>query len=220
MKRVSGYFGVLFTTATLLSGCQTTDPYTGEQQVGNTAAYGGVGVVAGAIVGGLVGGESGAWKGAAIGGLAGAGYGNYIDQEEAVLRKRLQNTGVLVRRYGETLILVMPSHVTFSSSQADIQAKFYPVLSSVAEVLIEFDKNLIEIVGYTDSSGGDRINLPLSNQRAKNVAQYLQYQGVSGSRVTSWGAGAQRPIADNQTKEGRAQNRRVEITLKPAPRQP
>ena len=205
-------------TAAVLAGCQTTNPYTGEQQVNKTAKYGGIGALAGAVIGGLADGEKGALRGAAIGATAGAGYGYYTDQQEAKLRQKLRGTGVKINRYGNDLQLVMPSNITFDSSKSAVKSSFYPVLGSVAKVFKEFDKNLIEVVGYTDSTGGSKINLPLSQARAKSVADYLTYQGLSLTRITYYGAGSSNPIAENKTKAGRALNRRVEINLKPAPR--
>lgn len=203
--------------AAFMAGCQTTNPYTGEQETQKTAKYGGIGAVTGAVIGGLVDGGEGALKGAAIGGAAGAGYGYYVDKQEAVLRQELEGTGVQVNRQGDVLQLVMPSNITFDSGKADIKSSFYPVLGSVAKVFKEYNKNLVEVVGYTDSSGTPEINGPLSNDRATNVAKYLEHQGVPESRITAYGAGDSNPIATNKTKEGRAQNRRVEINLRPKP---
>ena len=206
--------------AAFVSGCQTTDPYTGEQKTQNTAKYGGIGALAGAVIGGIADGKDGALKGAAIGGAAGAGYGYYTDRQEAVLRQELQGTGVQVQRQGDNLKLIMPSSITFDSSQSAVKASFYPVLGSVAKVMKEFDKNLIEIRGYTDSTGGPSINNPLSQARAESVARYLVGQGVSATRMSIYGMGASNPLGDNATKAGRALNRRVEIDLKPRPVQP
>ena len=206
-------------SATLLTGCQTTNPYTGQQQTSKSTSYGLGGLVAGAAIGALANGKDGAIAGALIGGAAGAGYGNYLDRQEAVLRAQLQNTGVQVYREGDQLKLIMPANITFASSSSDINSAFYPVLSSVAEVFSEFDRNLIQVVGYTDSTGGDSINLPLSQARADSVANYLAFQGISGTRITAFGRGAQYPIASNESPAGRAANRRVEITLLPIPQQ-
>ena len=128
-----------------------------------------------------------------------------MDQQEAKLRERLAGTGVSVTRIGDQVVLNMPGNVTFPVNQADINASFYPVLNSVAEVLTEYDKTLVEIVGHTDSTGNDAINRPLSQRRADSVGAYLRGRG----------AGADYPIADNGTAEGRALNRRVEISLLP-----
>ena len=201
----------------LIAGCQTTDPYTGEQKVNKTSKYAGAGALAGAVIGGIVDGGEGALKGAAIGGAAGGGYGYYVDKQEAKLRTELQNTGVQVARQGDNLQLIMPSKITFDTSKATIKQDFRPVLDSVAKVFKEFDKNQIEIVGHTDSSGGDKINIPLSNDRAQNVAIYLQQLGVPASRIKAVGKGSSQPVGSNNTPEGKAANRRVEINLLPPP---
>lgn len=205
----------LIIAALLLTGCQTTNPYTGEQQVNKSSKYGGAGALAGALVGGLVNGKNGALAGAAIGAAAGGGYGHYVDKQETQLRASLQNTGVQVKRNGDALQLVMPSNITFDTSKATIKPSFQPVLQSVSQVFKTFDKNNIQIIGYTDSSGGDKINLPLSKSRANNVAVYLQQLGVSAKRIVALGRGSANPIANNSTPSGRAMNRRVEINLMP-----
>lgn len=199
----------------LLTGCQTTNPYTGEQQASKSTKYGLGGVLAGAAIGAIADGGDGALKGAIIGGAAGAGYGHYMDRQERVLRAELQGTGVQVYRQGDQLKLIMPSNITFDSSKSDIKSAFYPVLGSVAKVFREYDRNLIEVVGYTDSTGGDKINVPLSQDRADSVANYIAFQGVSGDRIFAYGRGSADPVASNTTVEGRAQNRRVEINLLP-----
>ena len=205
----------LLFVAVFMAGCQTTDPYTGEQKTQNAAKYGGLGALAGAVIGGIADGSKGALKGAAIGGAAGAGYGYYTDRQETKLRQELQGTGVQVSRQGDNLKLIMPSNITFDSSQADIKSSFYPVLGSVAKVMNEFNKNRIEIRGYTDSSGGPEINDPLSQSRAESVAKYLVAQKVSAGRMSIYGMGASNPIGDNATESGKAMNRRVEIGLVP-----
>ena len=200
-----------------LAGCQTTDPYTGEAEATNSTKYGLGGVLAGAAIGALADGGEGAWKGALIGGAAGAGYGHYTDTQEAKLRAELRGTGVQVKRQGNDLTLIMPGNITFETNRADIKSSFYPVLGSLTKVFKEFNQNLVQVVGYTDSTGGDSINYPLSENRANSVAQYFINQGVPGSRINSIGRGPQNPIASNKSKEGRAMNRRVEINLLPPP---
>ena len=209
---------LILAVSAVITGCQTTNPYTGTQEVNKTSIYAGIGAVSGAIIGGIADGGSGALKGAALGGAAGGGYGYYVDKQESLLRAELANTGVKVSRTGDNLQLIMPSNITFDSGQSGIKSSFYPVLGSVAKVFKEFDKNLIEVVGHTDSTGGDKINFPLSQERANSVAQYLAHQGVSTTRLKALGQGSFSPIADNKSAEGRAANRRVEINILPAPK--
>ncbi|MFI8745300.1 OmpA family protein [Pseudomonas sp. NPDC077186] len=202
----------------LLAGC-TTNPYTGEQQAGKAGIYGGIGAVTGAVIGAATSSKKdrgkGALIGAAVGGAAGGGYGYYVDTQEAKLRQTLQGTGVQVQRNGDDLKLIMPGNITFASNSADISSGFYPTLNSLVLVFKEFDKNGVNIVGHTDSTGSLELNQSLSNRRAMSVANYLTANGVPGQRISSYGAGPSQPIASNANESGRAQNRRVEINLRP-----
>ena len=87
------------------------------------------------------------------------------------------------------------------------------VLNQVADKLKSCPDCNVVVSGFTDNTGDDAINIPLSANRAKSVADYLVSQGVVGDFVTSTGLGSANPIADNNTPDGRAQNRRVEITV-------
>jgi outer membrane protein OmpA-like peptidoglycan-associated protein len=200
----------------LLAAC-TTDPYTGEKQISKTATGAAIGGAAGAAIGAVSGGNRGkrAAIGAGIGVLAGGAVGAYMDVQESKLRARLQGTGVSVTRVGDNLILNMPGNVTFATDSSDIKGDFYSVLNSVALVLKEYEKTLVEITGYTDSTGSDSYNQTLSERRAASVGQYLAAQGVAPVRITTQGAGERAPIASNETPEGRQQNRRVELKLVP-----
>mgnify|MGYP003633591526 CR=1 FL=1 len=205
----------------LLAGC-TTNPYTGERETGKSAIYGLGGAAAGAIIGAATSGSDdrgkGALIGATVGGAAGAGYGFYADKQEARLRQELQGSGVQVVRNGDNLQLVMPGNITFASGSSDISSSFYTTLNSLVKVFQEFDKNGVEIVGHTDSTGSNDLNMRLSRDRAQSVASYLVNQGISGARISATGAGPSQPIASNSSEQGRAQNRRVEINLRPMQR--
>ena len=202
----------------LLAGC-TTNPYTGESQAGKAGIYGGIGAATGAVIGAATSSKKdrtkGALIGAAVGGAAGGGYGYYVDTQEAKLRQTLQGTGVQVQRNGDDLKLIMPGNITFASNSADISSSFYPTLNSLVLVFKEFNKNGVNIVGHTDSTGSQELNQSLSQRRAQSVANYLTANGVPGQRSSAYGAGPSQPIASNATDAGRAQNRRVEINLRP-----
>ncbi len=206
------------TTVALLGGC-TNNPYTGEREAGKAGIYGGIGAVSGAVIGAATSSKKdrgkGALIGAAVGGAAGGGYGYYVDTQEAKLRQTLQGTGVQVQRDGNNLTLVMPGNITFPSSSADISSSFYPTLNSLVQVFKEFNKNGIDIVGHTDSTGSLQLNQDLSTRRARSVAAYLESNGVAPARISAFGAGPSQPIASNDNAAGRAQNRRVEINLRP-----
>lgn len=202
-----------------LVGCQSIDPYTGEQKTSNTAKGAGMGALGGAVIGAATASKKDRGKGALIGATAGAaiggGVGYYMDQQEAALRQRLQGTGVQVQRVGDSVKLIMPGNVTFDVDSSGIRGEFYSVLDSVVLVLKEFDKTLIEVKGYTDSTGSFEHNQNLSERRASSVASYLINHQVAASRIRSSGFGPRYPIASNDNPQGRAQNRRVEIDLLP-----
>jgi outer membrane protein OmpA-like peptidoglycan-associated protein len=206
--------------ATLLSlgGCITINPYTRETQVSKAAIGAGIGAAGGAAIGAISGSHDRGKRaiiGAGIGALAGGSVGYYMDVQEAKLRQRLEGTGVSVTRVGENIILNMPGNVTFQVDRSEIRPDFFNVLSSVAVVLVEYEKTLVDVSGHTDNTGSESYNQALSQRRAQAVASYLQAQGVQPVRLQVSGYGETRPIADNATEQGRAQNRRVEITLVP-----
>jgi outer membrane protein OmpA-like peptidoglycan-associated protein len=138
-----------------------------------------------------------------------------MDRQEAALRERLARTGVGVTRVGDEIQLVMPGNVTFETDRREIRAEFYEVLSSVAVVLKEYEKTLVEISGYTDSTGEADYNQRLSEARSESVQRYLAAQGVADVRLVARGFGERNPVGSNETAEGRQQNRRVEIRLVP-----
>lgn len=199
-------------TTALLSAC-ATDPYTGESKVSKTAWGAGIGTALGAGIGALVDGEKGALIGAGIGAVTGAGTGGYMDYQAAQLRKELLGTGVQVKQVDGQIYLVMPGNITFDTNEAYIKQSFQPVIISIAKVLKEYNKTLIQVNGYTDNTGTDAINNPLSQRRAAAVADFLKVQGVAANRIIVHGYGSANPIASNATAAGREQNRRVEIVL-------
>ncbi len=208
----TGLVAILMLT---LTACTTINPYTEQQQTSKAAMGAGMGALSGALIGAMNGDRRTALKGAVLGAAVGGGAGYYMDVQESKLRQRLRGTGVSVSRVGNQLILNMPGNVTFRSDSSSINAGFYQVLDSVAIILKEYSDTAITVVGHTDSVGDAQYNQGLSEQRAQSVASYLRSQGVFGQRFNVMGAGEQRPVASNSTREGRAQNRRVEITLTP-----
>jgi len=208
-----------FAAALFASAC-TTDPYTGEQKISNTAGGALLGAGVGALAGLAVGGSPRAQRnavliGAGIGALTGGAIGAYMDQQEAELRQSLQGTGVGVVRNGNNLSLIMPSNITFATDQDQINAGFYPTLNAVSTVLRKYNRTLVDVNGHTDSTGDDNHNYRLSERRALSVANYLTSQGNDPRRFSVLGFGETQPIASNSTESGRAQNRRVEIQLAP-----
>jgi outer membrane protein OmpA-like peptidoglycan-associated protein len=215
--RFSKLAGVGIVVGALLAGCTTVNPYTRETQTSSAAKGAGIGAAAGAVVGLLTKGDKlqNALIGAGVGALAGGGVGYYMDVQEAKLRQKLEGTGVSVTRMGDNITLNMPSSITFATNSADLNGQFYNALGGVAMVLKEYNKTVIEVAGHTDSTGSDQYNQQLSERRASSVANYLVGQGITQQRLMTVGAGESRPVASNDTEAGRAQNRRVEMTIVP-----
>lgn len=215
MKKTTLLFAagaMLFTAA-----CTTTDPFTGQPQISRTAGGAAIGAAVGAGLGTLAGGDDrkNALIGAGIGLLAGGAIGNYMDRQQAELAAQLQGTGVSVTRVGNNIVLNMPSNITFATDQSAVQPSFFSTLDSVAIVLNRYNQTLVDVYGHTDSTGSDQYNFDLSNRRAQSVAGYLAQRGVAQQRMAATGFGESRPVADNSTEAGRAQNRRVEIQIVP-----
>jgi outer membrane protein OmpA-like peptidoglycan-associated protein len=195
-----------------LAGCATME----NPEYQKTRQGAGIGALAGTAVGLIAGGGwEGALIGAGVGALAGGVAGNYMDKQEAKLRQQMAGTGVEVVRQGDNLTLDMPGNVTFALNSAKLNPQFDPVLDKVAQTLTEYNKTVIQIAGHTDSTGSKAYNVKLSEERAISVKTYLESRGVPANRMVTIGAGPDYPVASNATEEGRAQNRRVEITIVP-----
>jgi outer membrane protein OmpA-like peptidoglycan-associated protein len=204
-----------------VAACQTVNPYTRETQTSKAVKGAGIGAAAGAVVGLLTKGDKleNALIGAGVGALAGGGVGYYMDVQEAKLRQRLEGTGVSVTRMGDNITLNMPSNITFALNSSDLNAQFFNALDGVSMVLKEYDKTVIEVAGHTDSAGSDQYNQSLSERRAQAVAGYLSSHGVKTQRLIPIGAGEGHPVASNDSEQGRAANRRVELTIVPVTKQ-
>ena len=206
--------------AIIVTGCETLDAYTREEQTSNATKGALIGAAAGAVVG-LISGDDAVERrqrvliGAGVGALAGGAVGYYMDQQEAKLRAELEGTGVSVTRIGDNITLNMPGNVTFATDSSDLSPAFFEVLNSVTKVLKEFDQTVVEVAGHTDSTGSEVYNQSLSERRAGSVSQYLQAHNISAQRLITIGMGELRPVADNGTAEGRQANRRVEMTMVP-----
>lgn len=141
----------------------------------------------------------------------------YMDRQESEMRQQLEGTGVTIVRTPKYIALVFDSSITFATDSSDIVPSFGPSLSVVAGLLQKYNATDIDVNGYTDSTGSDAYNLKLSQQRANAVAGALIQRGVSPQRIMPVGYGKADPVASNDTADGRAQNRRVEIRIAPPP---
>jgi outer membrane protein OmpA-like peptidoglycan-associated protein len=203
------------------AGCSTTNPYTREQQTSKVVKGSAIGAAAGAVAGLLTKGDKleNALIGAGVGAMAGGGVGYYMDVQEKKLRDQLEGTGVSVTRTGENITLNLPGNITFASNSSDLNGQFFSVLDSVAVVLKEYNKTVVEVAGHTDSTGADEYNRQLSSRRAQTVAGYLGSRGVKQARLMTVGAGESYPVASNDTEQGKQLNRRVELTIVPVTQQ-
>ncbi len=214
--RHKGSLVVAIAAAVALAGCAATEDFATNPEKQKTRQGAGIGALGGAVAGLLIdGGWQGALIGAGVGALAGGAVGNYQDKQEKKLRQQMAGTGVEVVRKGDNITLDMPGNVTFAFDKSDLNPQFYPVLDKVAQTLLEYDQTVIQVAGHTDSTGSHAYNMKLSEQRAASVKTFLAGRGVPAQRMHTVGAGPDHPIADNSTEAGRAENRRVEITIVP-----
>ena len=200
------------------TGACATVPVTGEQRLSKAGLGATGGALGGYILGDIVGGRRDRSEkiiGAGIGAIGGAAIGSYMDRQEREIRERTAGTDVEVIRQGDDLILSMPSGITFDTDSSTVQPQFRPTLDKVADVLDRYNQTYVDVYGHTDSTGSDAYNPALLARRAGAVASYLSMRGVESARLEALGYGETQPIASNDTVEGRAQNRRVEIKVVP-----
>jgi outer membrane protein OmpA-like peptidoglycan-associated protein len=178
-----------------------------------------VGAVAGAVIGNQGDDDSDRYVGAAVGGLAGAAVGNYMDRQRRALKARLspeQRRNLDITEVGNNALKIgIASDATFAFDSADIEPRFRSTYDDIADVLQEFDKTVVHVIGHTDSVGEGSYNIDLSKRRSRSVGLYLRERGVQGDRLVYEGRGERQPIATNETEAGRRQNRRVAIVIKP-----
>ncbi|WCM26788.1 OmpA family protein [Sphingomonas sp. QA11] len=220
MKASNRVLAVAALAALVTTSACTTDPVTGERRLSKTAIGGIGGALGGYLIGDIVGGRNDRTAkilGAGIGGIAGAGIGAYMDKQEHDLRARTAGTDVQVIRQGDDLILNIPSGINFAHNSAMVAPQFRRTLDQVGQVLGQYDRTYVDIYGHTDSTGSESYNQDLSERRAESVADYLTTRGVRSARIGIRGFGEMQPIASNETEQGRAANRRVEIKVVPIP---
>jgi outer membrane protein OmpA-like peptidoglycan-associated protein len=203
---------------TILAGCSLILAACADmnQSQTSTAEGAGIGAAAGAVIGALAGGGKGAAIGAAVGAGTGAlgGYlwNDHLEKQKQQMQQATAGTGVKVTQTTDNRLKInVPSDAGFGLDSAQLNPKIHPALDQLANSLTQNPTEMVQIYGYTDSTGGDTINYPLSQDRAQSVQSYLISRGVQAQRITVQGLGPQNPVASNDTAEGRAMNRRVEI---------
>lgn len=193
----------------LATGCASMDD---TQR--RTATGAGVGALAGAVIGSATGGNAstGAVLGAGVGALGTYIWSQNMERQKREMEQATRGTGIAVSQTADNqLMLNIPSDISFAVGRSDIQPNFAPVLDQFAMGLRNNPYSDVRIVGHTDSTGSDAVNNPLSVDRAASTRNYLVNRGVDGRRIAIDGMGERYPIASNDTAEGRARNRRVEI---------
>lgn len=196
----------LVTSLFIYSGCSAS----------NTVKGGAIGAAAGGAIGALIGNAegnttAGVLIGAAIGGTAGALIGNYMDQQAEEIREDIE--GADVERVGEGIKITFDSGILFAVDSDVLNQTAENNIAELSTILKKYDDTNILVTGHTDSTGPAEYNQKLSEERAMSVSDYMKLQGVNGNRITIVGRGETEPIASNDTKSGRLQNRRVEIAI-------
>lgn len=214
MKPINATLIAATATIMLISGCATDDP--------NRRAKAGaaIGAVAGGVIGHQVNDKNGRYAGAVVGALTGAAVGNYMDKqqrqlEESLATERLNKQIEVTRIDDNTLKLEVRSEASFDVNSARVNDKFRSSLEAMADVIGQYDKTAVHVIGHTDSTGTDSYNQSLSEKRATSVSRLFSANGVDRSRMRFSGRGETLPVATNSTSSGRSMNRRVEVYLKP-----
>ena len=180
----------------------------------------------GAIIGAILGGTAGlagngknqgrdALVGAVIGGAIGGAIGNRLDQQAADLRRSMGNDQISVVNTGQALVVTMPQDILFATDSAALKPALVGDLRALAGNLSRYPDGTVEVIGHTDNTGSAAYNQTLSARRASTVAGVLIDAGVPSARLRSIGRGEDAPLASNLDAAGRAQNRRVEIVIRP-----
>lgn len=196
------------------AGCATDDP---DRRAKTGAA---VGAIAGAILGHQVDGKKGRFIGAAVGAITGAAVGNYMDKQQkdfeaALAEEQRKNEMQIQRLKDDSLKINISSEVSFDFNSSQLKSGFTPSLDKVANLLNQYEKTVVHVIGHTDSVGSNDYNQTLSEQRAESVSTYFSNQGVPRSRIVAVGRGESQPRSSNANEAGRQQNRRVELVIKP-----
>ncbi len=185
----------------------------------NTQQGAAIGAAAGALIGIAAGDNSqertrGAIIGAAVGGGLGGLAGANLDRQEAELRQQLGSNAQIVNT-GNQLIVTLPQDILFATNSATLSGNLRNDLTALASSINRYPNTTVNVIGHADNTGTAAFNQDLSSRRAQAVSSVLVQSGVASNRVRSIGRGEDAPIATNLTAEGRAQNRRVEITITP-----
>lgn len=197
----------------LATGCNTTNLGKGVAIGGGGGAALGAGI--GALIGKGKGAAIGAGTGAAVGAAVGAIIGKHMDNQQKKLEAELKDAEVEKTEVDglQAIKVTFPGGILFATGKSDIQAGAKTELKEFAASLKENPLTNAVVAGYTDNTGSMEANERVSNARANSVKSFLTTQGVDADRITAKGFPMQDYVASNDTKEGQAKNRRVEIYI-------
>ena len=186
----------------------------------NAVKGAGIGAVGGAAIGAGIGrvlGNTalGTAIGGVLGGTAGTLIGRKMDKQKKELEASVKDAKIESVNDGQAIRVTFDSGILFATSSASLSAASQATLQKFAANLAEHSDTDLLIVGHTDNTGSDRINNPLSYNRAASVRTFLLSQGVAETRMKVEGKGSAEPVADNSTVAGRRDNRRVEVYILP-----
>ena len=225
MKSANRAAASIVCMAIAVGGCTSTGSADGSRSMNNTETGALIGALGGAVVGAAVGKKSGkAGKGALIGavggGLAGGAVGNYMDRQKQDLEKRLKaerdaGAANVEKLPGDVIKVTMTSQTAFDSASSTIKPGFEPTMDKLANVVSQYGKTTVTVLGHTDAEGSSEYNQQLSQRRAQAVVSYFESRNVNPERLAALGKGEAEPIADNKTDAGRRANRRVELLVEP-----
>jgi len=207
MKKINIGLVLVLAATVLLAGCASMNKTTKGAAVG-TAAGGAMGAVIGKAAGNTA---LGAIIGATVGGATGAIIGREMDKQAEEIEKTVPDAKV--ERVGEGIVVEFSSAVLFGFDQADLSADAKANLDKLVTVLNTYPDTNIEVQGHTDSKGSETYNQNLSVKRATSVSDYLVAREITAGRIITKGFGETLPEYDNETEDGRAQNRRVEFLI-------
>jgi outer membrane protein OmpA-like peptidoglycan-associated protein len=207
MKKIRSGLIIILSASLILSGCASMNK-AGKGAAIGTAAGGAMGAIIGKATGNTA---LGAVIGAAVGGTTGAIIGNKMDKQAEEIKNTVPDAKV--ERVGEGIVVEFNSNILFGFDKADLSEEAKGNLDKLVTVLNTYADTNIELQGHTDSKGSEAYNQTLSEKRATIVSTYLAEKSIKPERVTIKGFGETLPKYDNETEEGRAQNRRVEFLI-------
>jgi len=207
MKRIRTSMVLVLSSALLFSSCASLNK---TQKGGAIGAVGGGAM--GAIIGKVAGNTGlGAIIGAAVGGATGAVIGHKMDKQAAEIKNTVPDAKV--ERVGEGIVVEFSSNVLFAFDSSNLSGDAKVNLDKLVKILNVYPDTDIEVQGHTDSKGTESYNQNLSQTRAGAVSGYLFNNGISNNRIRTKGFGENMPKYDNNTENGRSQNRRVEFLI-------